>query len=616
MKRPISISKIFLLLLISFFPMFLAAQSVTFTSSNVEYDVEVDGQMGMYFHFDFTVHGCLGKNLSADLFLIDSKNKWVPANDDNYKSLEGYVCKSLSITATYENSHWKDLKLFIPYTAMPKAESGLTYTYTLALRYENGSDLQQSPFWPVDWPAYSPSAKFDKIWVDHNQMKDNEKGMLIHAYVHVYNLKGSKVQFSCFFYDSDGKNVIVPNASNDYKTTSDQLLTYKTLVPTASRSYWDDLQLFIPNSQFPSIPGSTNYTFKIKVRDVSRDYDVLAVSDSYSFKITNSQNNGEKPTIEWLAAYESTSTSFLVSAGIRSKSEITQSSVTVNGTAYRGMKTVKNDGYQMHLNENVTLREGTNNIVVSATNSSGTTTRTFQVKCTPPSHDIVANDKRVALVIGNAAYPNDPLSNPVNDAIDISASLRRLGFDVVTLTNCTKRQMDEAISDLGRRSSANTVSLFYYAGHGIQKDGRNFLIPVDAVMYGASDIEYACTDVNRVLDNLEDSGCLMNIIVLDACRNNPFERSWNRGAGSRGLSTPNAPRGTVIAYATAPGDVALDGKGRNSPYTEAFLQALQTPGLGIYDFLQEVQERVEEKTNQSQTPWFAGSFKGKFYFNP
>ena len=234
----------------------------------------------------------------------------------------------------------------------------------------------------------------------------------------------------------------------------------------------------------------------------------------------------------------------------------------------------------------------------------------------PPKQDVVYNDKRVALVIGNAAYPNEPLSNPVNDANDVSASLSALGFDVVTLTNCTKRQMDEAIADLGKRSSTNSVSLFYYAGHGIQKDGRNFLIPVDAVMYSASDIEYACTDVNRVLGNLEDSGCQMNIIVLDACRNNPFERSWNRGGGSRGLSVPTAPRGTVIAYATAPGDVALDGNGRNSPYTEAFLQTLQTPGLGIYDFLQEVQTRVEDKTNQSQTPWFAGSFTGKFYFNP
>lgn len=335
--------------------------------------------------------------------------------------------------------------------------------------------------------------------------------------------------------------------------------------------------------------------------------------------------NCEKPKLEWLSPYESATALFEVKIGVNSNTDITQSEIETNGTTTRGMKTVKNDGYQKVLNQTVTLTEGQNLINVSVTNNCGTTKQTFLVnyiKSNPsptptPKPTPTYYEKRVALVIGNANYPGHPLSNPVNDANDIAASLRRLGFEVTTVINGTKRQMEEAVSNLRKSINSESVALFYYAGHGIQKDGRNYLVPVDAEMRDASDVEYACTDMNRVLSNMESSGCTRNIVVMDACRDNPFERSWTRGLGTRGLSNIGAaPDGTIILYSTNPGEVALDGQGRNSPYAQAFLQALDIPGLGIYEFYQEVSTMVKQNTNNSQKPWMVTNYNGQFYFHP
>lgn len=337
----------------------------------------------------------------------------------------------------------------------------------------------------------------------------------------------------------------------------------------------------------------------------------------------------EKPNLEWLSPYESASALFEVKIGVNSNTEIIQSEIKINGTTTRGMKTVQNDGYQKVLNQTVTLKEGLNRIKVSVTNTCGTTKQTFlisYIKSNPsptptpeptPKPTPTYYEKRVALVIGNANYPGHPLGNPVNDANDIAASLRRLGFEVTTVINGTKRQMEEAVSDLRKSINSQSVALFYYAGHGIQKDGRNYLVPVDAEMRDASDVEYACTDMNRVLSNMESSGCTRNIVVMDACRDNPFERSWTRGLGTRGLSNIGAaPDGTIILYSTNPGEVALDGQGRNSPYAQAFLQALDIPGLGIYEFYQEVSTTVKKNTNNSQKPWMVTNYNGQFYFHP
>ncbi|MBP5548476.1 MAG: caspase family protein, partial [Bacteroidales bacterium] len=333
----------------------------------------------------------------------------------------------------------------------------------------------------------------------------------------------------------------------------------------------------------------------------------------------NNNNNNTgciSPVLEWLSGTSTTSASFVARVGVHSKKEITSSSLTVNGMSVRGMKTVKNDGYDMVINENVNLRAGDNEITVTATNACGTTKKTFHV--TYNKNDVVVDniEGRVALVIGNAKYTNHPLLNPANDAADVASSLRNLGFDVRVITNGTKREMEQAISDLSLRAKSNGVALFYYAGHGLQVNGHNYLVPVNATLRTEGDVEYECTDVNRVLANMESSGCSMNILVIDACRDNPFESTWHRSVATRGLTGINAPKGTFIAYATAPGNVANDGTGRNSPYTTAFLNTLKVPGLGIFDFFQQVQASVMKATRDSQVPWVSSSFLGNFYFNP
>ena len=184
-------------------------------------------------------------------------------------------------------------------------------------------------------------------------------------------------------------------------------------------------------------------------------------------------------------------------------------------------------------------------------------------------------EKRLALVVGNSEYgKGNYLANPVHDAEDISAKLQQLGFDAITLLDGTRRDMRDAISSFAEQAKSYDVALFYYAGHGIQTNGENYLVPVDAVLEKEEDIEFDCTSMNLMLRKLDASGCPMKIIILDACRNNPFERSWHRSTSSSGLSFVDAPTGTLISYATSPGRTADDGIGRNSPYTSAFLEAL------------------------------------------
>ena len=221
---------------------------------------------------------------------------------------------------------------------------------------------------------------------------------------------------------------------------------------------------------------------------------------------------------------------------------------------------------------------------------------------------------------GNLYYydSNLKLTNPSNDATDLAARLSKLGFTVVRSLNQTKQGMDNAIQTFSSRAKGADVALFFYAGHGIQYQGDNYLVPVDAQLPSEEYVKYNCTNANIVLDVMERLGCNMKIVILDACRNNPFARSWHRSTAGGGLGIMNAPKGTFIAFSTSPGDVALDGTNgeRNSPYTTALLQTLDKQGLSITDFFQEVLERVATATNERQTPWTSNSFRGKFVFNP
>ena len=181
---------------------------------------------------------------------------------------------------------------------------------------------------------------------------------------------------------------------------------------------------------------------------------------------------------------------------------------------------------------------------------------------------------KVALVIGNAAYPTAPLRNPVNDATAMAERLRALGFDVTLLTNVTQREMTRAVSRFGEALKPGSVGLFYYAGHGMQVRGRNFLVPVDAQIQSEASARSEAVDLDLVLEQLGPSR--LSMVILDACRNNPFEGRFRSGGGG-GLAQVDAPKGTLLAYATAPGKVASDGEGSHGLYTSELLKAMQHP---------------------------------------
>lgn len=341
--------------------------------------------------------------------------------------------------------------------------------------------------------------------------------------------------------------------------------------------------------------------------------------------ITYNDNSISKPTLTWiLAPANTTQKQQTIKVGVKSKSPITQTAVYVNGQQSRGAVVVKNDGYDMTISHTVTLSQRQNIIKVTVANASGMASVERTVAYAQPNVPQpvpqpiapVQREKRLALVIGNANYAGQALANPVNDATDMASKLRTLGFDVIFLTDGTKRNIEDKINEFGEKASHYDVAMFYYAGHGIQYNGSNYLIPIGANMKSKGDIEYECTDMGRVLTKMEESGCKMKIVALDACRNNPFERSWYRGAGQSGLSAVNAPVGTFISYATSPGSTAADGQDRNSPYTKALLLTLATPGLTIERVFKDVALKVFNSTNRQQTPWYSSSlFQGDFIFN-
>jgi hypothetical protein len=219
---------------------------------------------------------------------------------------------------------------------------------------------------------------------------------------------------------------------------------------------------------------------------------------------------------------------------------------------------------------------------------------------------------RLALVVGNGAYRSNPLSNPTNDATDMAAALTSLGFKVTLLTDASRRQMKDAISQLGESLHTGGIGLFYFAGHGVQSNGRNFLIPTNADIKSEADLEYEAIDANYVLAQLEQANNQINILVLDACRDNPFARSWR--SATRGLAQMDAPAGTFIAFATAPGRGAADGSGRNGTFTKHLLASLQAQSSKLEEVFKRAAASVASETSNAQIPWTASSLTRDFYF--
>ena len=222
-------------------------------------------------------------------------------------------------------------------------------------------------------------------------------------------------------------------------------------------------------------------------------------------------------------------------------------------------------------------------------------------------------ENRIALVIGNSQYESAPLKNPRNDATLMADTLEKVGFDVTRLFDADQRTMKRAMIDFGRKlRGSDSVGLFYYAGHGVQVDGENYLIPIGALISDELEVSIEAVAVNEFLRTMQRASSRINIVVLDACRNNPYAQSFRSTA--RGLARVDAPKGTYVAYATSPGAVALDGSTGHSPYTTALSNAILLPGKSIEQVFKQARRDVLAVTGERQTPWETSSITGRFYF--
>ncbi len=233
-----------------------------------------------------------------------------------------------------------------------------------------------------------------------------------------------------------------------------------------------------------------------------------------------------------------------------------------------------------------------------------------------------AAEKRVALVVGNSTYAQvSPLANPANDANDISSALKSAGFEVILGLNVDKREFDTKVRNFADLLENADVAIFFYAGHGLQVGGRNYLIPVDARLQSERDLDFDAVNLDFILKQMElGRADKTNIVFLDACRDNPFTRNLARSMGTRsasigkGLAQVDTGVGTFIAYSTQPGNVALDGTGRNSPFTAALAKHVREPDHNLTSVMIQVRKDVLAATGGKQVPWDHSALTGEFYF--
>ncbi|GGN11585.1 hypothetical protein GCM10010967_54400 [Dyadobacter beijingensis] len=316
-----------------------------------------------------------------------------------------------------------------------------------------------------------------------------------------------------------------------------------------------------------------------------------------------------KPEIKWLtnAAY-SDKPDVRLAACVVNESENLR--IEVNGVSIpmetRSFKTLKSKeegcagGLQVF--PQVVLTEGGNTIRLTATNKFGTShSETLSILYEKAR-------KRIALVVGNSKYQaGSKLQNPENDARAISQKLVDLGFNVIERIDASQMDLRAAVAQFGSRIQSQDleVALFYYAGHGVQVSGKNYLIPVDISPQSEMEMKMLAVSADEILDQMasgDESSQRTNIMILDACRDNPLSRSWTRSTGGKGLASMSATPGTLITFSTKPGYTALDGDGSNSPYTSELLKALDVPDLRLEDIFRTVRIRVMELTNRQQVP--------------
>jgi hypothetical protein len=303
--------------------------------------------------------------------------------------------------------------------------------------------------------------------------------------------------------------------------------------------------------------------------------------------------------------------SLTVGACIKSSTELRSVKLLVNGNIQvedNVFQASASDDCNYNWQSSIVLRQGDNSVFIIAANVAGSTTSEKRVikLITGPS------EKRLALVLGNSHYKNSaPLKNPVNDANLMEATLKNLGFQVIKRLDAGKDGMLSAIREFENKLPDFNIALFYYAGHGNQVDGKNYLIPTDAILEKPGDCKFEAIEVNLIVDEFERYQDNTNIVILDACRNNPFA-SWARG-GEAGFKTMNFTSGTIVAYATSEGATAADGKGSNGLYTQELVKQMGLP-QSINDVFMNTRVQVRKMSNNLQVPSETNKLNGPFFF--
>jgi len=329
-----------------------------------------------------------------------------------------------------------------------------------------------------------------------------------------------------------------------------------------------------------------------------------------------------KPEVSWttpqLYNTETTSTKAQLEICVTSKEPLQEVLVYVNGVvkykdvASRGFKVVTSKCDHTVKCE-VELEPGKNEIYATIKNAGGTTKTDIRT-ITLQKSDKISEEKRVALVIGNSSYQNIlALPNPKNDANLMASTLQQLGFETIVSIDLSKDDMIRKIKEFGQRlSETKGVGLFFYAGHGLQVDGINYLVPVNASIDKKQDVEFECVNLQRLLGEMDYAENDLNIVILDACRNNPFAKM--RAVNDGGLAAINAPKGTYIAFATAPGSTASDGDGDNGLYTSQLVKYIKEPGIKLEDVFKKTRSAVYGLSDKQQVPWENSSIFGDFFF--
>ena len=421
---------------------------------------------------------------------------------------------------------------------------------------------------------------------------------------------------TAFTFQSQGRYVAA--AVTDAETGENEIIVWETEFGKRIRT--------IPISEKVaeralSFSPDGNFLAYQTVKDRVELWDIKQLLDE------NRQSVGKSllPKIEWetpLSNLTVATDNLDIKACIASNSKIRDVKVYVNDRLVnpneRGLKPVAvGAACEYPLSINVRLRQGANSVHLSATNKAGnrfSESRNITVGNGTESNKELTG-RQIALIIGNSDYANgSKLANPVNDATDLANNLKQLGFEVIQKTNAGLRDMEQVVEEFSKKIRYYDVAMVFYAGHGLQVEGENYLVPTDADMKEKADVKYKCFPLGMLLSKMEGKA-RTNIIVLDACRNNPFERSWSRSANGNGMAVVSAPKGTFIGFATSPGQTANDGTGKNGVYTAALLRHLTTKGISIDQLFTRINSTVDETTSGSQVPWKTSSLSGDYYFS-